>query len=296
MKKTLLFIPLLSTIIFLLYFKITTEINNLSSSDSLYFEEKYFRFFSNNYDNIKPGDFWTLFTEEKGIGFKASKNFGSAIILKDWSMYGFKLTKIIFRPFCTVQLEEDPTNCDAEMWLYHTKDNSYYPPGRRIYLPENYFVIIVPFKKTANENPSIDMIFEFLNLAKFNKTLYENKKKELIEVTPKKSVKLFQIIQNQPSYMFETELPITNQSCLFMVFTKYHFISNKDFNTLNQINNKLFGEINNKEDFYIKNIKNFYRNWRNVEDLKPSASLMMYNNSCYLRNIFISLIFYLLLF
>ena len=144
---------------------------------------------SNNYETIDPGNMWTK--DEDGAGFIAKKDFGSIILLKDWSMYNFKLIKIMLRKECIY----DVNDCAAEMWLIHTKDNGYYPPGRRIFMKENYFIIVVPFVKTKNENPAIDSIFNYLNLKE-----YANNNEN---VSPKKPVKLYQIIQNQPSFLFE---------------------------------------------------------------------------------------------
>ena len=134
---------LLSRIIFILFI-VTTPISkaiNIVSMGSYYYEEKYFRILSNNYDSIDPGNFWgkinaTSKDKYLGIGFNAKKDFGSLILLKDWSMYNFKLTKIIFKTGCSFRKSE----CDAEMLLYHTKDNGYYPPGRRIFMKQNFFV------------------------------------------------------------------------------------------------------------------------------------------------------------
>ena len=133
-------------------FKVTFENN------SSYYEEKYFRILSNNYETIDPGNMWR--DDEDGYGFIAKKDFGSLIFLKDWSMYNFKLTKILFKNKCSLGFEKK--KCDSEMWLIHTKDNGYYPPGRRIFIKQNYFVIVVPFVKTSDSNPAIDSIFEVL--------------------------------------------------------------------------------------------------------------------------------------
>jgi hypothetical protein len=112
----------------------------LNSSESYYYDEKYFRILTNNYDPINPGNGWNNRSSD-GIGFKPNNNFGSIILLKDWSMYNFKLTQVLFRKECSFNYED--FDCSAEMWLYHTKDNQYYPPGRRIYLKQNFFVIVV---------------------------------------------------------------------------------------------------------------------------------------------------------
>ncbi len=257
------------------------ELISLESDSSLYYEEKYFRFLANNYDNISPGDSWTILPVEKGIGFKAQKDFGSAIILKDWSMYSFKLTKIVFRPFCTVEFENSTDYCNAEMWLYHTKDNGYYPPGRRIFLKENYFVLIIPFKKSHINNPSNDLIFKFLRLDIFSQFIADGK--GMKEISPIKPVKLYQIIQNQPAYLFEGKIPESGEETLYMVFSQYHLISESDFVFLEMTYKKIFG------DDYVSSLKiditvddEYFRNWKNLEEMKPKVNLMMYNGSNYI--------------
>ena len=257
----------------------TTSQINLSSSDSYYYDEKYFRLLTNNYDEINPGNVWKDLNSD-GIGFKANKNFGSIILLKDWSMYNFKLTHIFFRKNCSFNYEN--FNCDAEMWLYHTKDNQYYPPGRRIFMEQNFFIIVVPFVRTDNNNPANDLLLDYLNLESYN----ANKKNANKKIWPKKPVKLHHIIQNQPSYLFEGKYNETNT--LFMVFTQYHFISEKLYGTLDNI--KTNKEINTNIICESK----IYRNVRKLEEIKPSATLMAYSKGSYLKNIFAIIVLFLI--
>jgi hypothetical protein len=256
----------------------TTSQINLSSSDSYYYDEKYFRLLTNNYDEINPGNVWKDLNSD-GIGFKANKNFGSIILLKDWSMYNFKLTHIFFRKNCSFNYEN--FNCDAEMWLYHTKDNQYYPPGRRIFMEQNFFIIVVPFVRTDNNNPANDLLLDYLNLESYNANKKINKK-----ISPKKPVKLHHIIQNQPSYLFEGKYNETNT--LFMVFTQYHFISEKLYNTLVNI------EPNKEINTNIICDSKIYRNVRKLEEIKPSATLMAYSKGSYLKNIFAIIVLFLI--
>jgi len=285
---------LLSIIIFILFFfsySVSQDLE-LKSDNSYYYEEKYFRILSNNYDSIDPGNFWNLIgnngdKEYFGLGFEAKKDFGSLILLKDWSMYNFKLTKIFFRVNCSFIYEDN--KCDAEMLFYHTKDNGYYPPGRRIFMKQNFFIIYVPFVKTSNDNPSNDLIFKFLNLEKYS---------DGGKVTPLKPVKLYQIIQNQPSYLFEGKFD--DKDTLFMVFTQYHFISISDYDKLTYI-------LSNQKNFTIEHkfVKDnekdldydpkIYRNMKKSEILKQKVSLMVYSKAEYLK-IFILFYYFLLSF
>ena len=158
---------ILSRLIFILFI-INSSNSNLDNlkyeENSYYYEEKYFRILSNNYDTIDPGTEWKEFDE--GYGFSAKKDFGSLILLKDWSMYNFKLTKVLFKKGSSFNYENN-LEVKAEMWLIHTKDNGYYPPGRRIHLQQNYFILIVPFVETDNNNPAADSLLEYLNLKEF---------------------------------------------------------------------------------------------------------------------------------
>ena len=219
-----------------------------------------------------------LFTD--GIGFQSNKDFGSIILLKDWSMYNFKLTKIFFRNECSFTYED--SNCDAEIWLYHTKDNQYYPPGRRIYMEQNFFIIVIPFVKTDNENPANDLIFDFFNLERYA-SVYNDANKR---ISPKKPIKLHHIIQNQPSYLFEGKYD--SAETLFLVFTQYHYLSNNMYNLLKSIN---FGELNTEVE--LSGDQKIYRNMRKLNEIKPSATLMAYNKGSYLKNIITFIILFL---
>jgi hypothetical protein len=264
-----------------------------------YYEEKYFRILSNNYDTIDPGTEWKEFDE--GYGFVAKKDFGSLILLKDWSMYNFKLTKVLFVKSSSFNYGNE---VDAEMWLIHTKDNGYYPPGRRIYLKQNYFIIVVPFVKTDNNNPAADSLLEFLNFKEFRENSGQN--------SPKKPVKLYQIIQNQPSYLFEGNYK--NIDALFMVFTQYHYIT-KDYltylkekkenqfdletnNVTNAVNDTLRLRLLDDDECEIcldETNKKIYRNTKYENDIKPKATLMAYSNANYLKNVLFFLIIFIFL-
>ena len=252
----------------------------LNSSESYYYDEKYFRILTNNYDPINPGNGWNNRSSD-GIGFKPNNNFGSIILLKDWSMYNFKLTQVLFRKECSFKYED--FDCSAEMWLYHTKDNQYYPPGRRIYLKQNFFVIVVPFLVSDNNNPGNDEILDYLNLERYSQT-YKNPN---ILISPKKPVKLYQIIQNQPSYLFDGIYNSTDT--LFMVFAHYHYISKKMYDILNKTCNV---EIN--KNITQDSDKKIYRNVRKLEEIKPRATLLAYSNAIFLKNFLAFLVLFLI--
>ncbi len=274
---------------------ITPQSFKLASADSIYYPEKYFRFLANNYDSIAQGDFWTTFPIEKGIGFEANEDFGSFLFVKDWSMYSFKLRKIVFRPFCSYKLQNDgDTNnfCDVEMLLYHSIDNNYYPPGRRIHLGINYLIISIPFKKSTLMNPANDKLFQFLRLDMLQEIVIRNQSINNIfpKISPFKPIKLYQIIQHQPSYLFENELiPGSEIRALYLVFSKFHYISQLDFNNLETVFNNFFpnaAKLNLTNSTSLNKIitdKVIYRNWDNARELEPTATLMAYNRGFYIH-------------
>ena len=210
-------------------------------------------------------------------------------------MYSFKLRKIVFRPYCSYLLNsKDSINfCDAEMLLYHSIDNNYYPPGRRVDLGINYLVISVPFKISTLMNPANDKLFSFLQLDMFKDAIQNigNIQSTFPRISPFKPVKLYQIIQHQPSYLFENELiPGSNIKSLYLVFAKFHYISQLDYDNLNNVYNSLFA--NSTQKLYLSTInnlgtfisdKNIYRNWDNANELEPTATLMAYNRGFYIH-------------
>ena len=270
---------LLQIILAFIFFNTYSSKYKLESNNSYYYDEKYFRLLTNNYNEINPGNFWKNFYSD-GIGFKSIKDFGSIILLKDWAMYNFKLIQIFFRNNCTFEYEG--FNCNAEMWLYHTRDNQYYPPGRRIYIKQNVFIIVIPFVSSDNENPANDLIFDFLNLEGYRNSL----SKANAKISPKKPIKLHQIIQNQPSYLFNGRYNDTDT--LFMVFTQYHFISENMLRNLDAVSQQT-NDINT----IVTNIEKIYRNIRKLEEIKPKATLLAYSKGSYLKNIFAVIILFL---
>ena len=280
----------MKNIFFFIIFNMLILINNqqLQLNQSYYYEEKYFRILTNNYEDIVQGEFWQIDNENGGFGFIAKKDFGSLILLKDWSMYNFKLTKVIFRNECSFIYGD--RKCDAEMWLIHTKDSSYYPPGRRIYIKQNYFIIVVPFEKTDNKNPGVDSIFDSLNLEAYKVTEGEKKDK----ITPEKPVKLYKIIQNQPSLLFDGTYK--ERQTLIMVFTQYHFISEANFEELNALYTKeqitIKGYIKFDDNEGNDQVK-IFRNVKNDEEIKPKVTLLSYNKANFLNSILPLLIIFL---
>jgi hypothetical protein len=277
MKNLLIiFINLLSFIFILTDYP---EPIKLDRYKSVYYQEKYFRFLANNYENIKQGDYWTSFNDEKAIGFQASRDFGSFLFVKDWSIYSFKLTKIMFRPFCSYKTknEDNEITYDAELLLYHTIDNNYFPPGKRVYLGINFLIISVPFKKTDFMDPSSDKLLEFLNLE-----IYKNSFGKGLKIGPYKPIKLYQMIQHQPQYLFEATDFSSNEKTLYLIFSQYHNINERDYELLKYVYNDVFkfGEFDPILEY--ENII-VYRNFQNPDELKSRLTLMAYNNQNYFK-------------
>jgi len=270
------------------FLSILTDNFILDPINSIYYQEKYFRFLANNYENIIQGNYWTKFSDENGIGFKASKDFGSFLFVKDWSIYSFKLTKIIIRPYCSYKTQFNGNNeisYDAELLLYHSIDNNYFPPGKRIYLGINYLIISIPFKKTNDNDPSIDKLFDFLNIDKFSNS---------IKVGPKKPIKLYQMIQHQPQYLFESTDKFSKEKTLYLIFSQYHHISTADHDKLIKIFND--SQLKTDGETQFEDPSKIYRNFQNPDDLKSRLTLMAYNNQHYFKLywIFLIIIYFML--
>ena len=257
----------------------------LDPSKSVYYQEKYFRFLANNYENIKQGDYWTSFNDEKAIGFQASKDFGSFLFVKDWSIYSFKLTKIMFRPFCSYKTQfkgGDEQKYDAELLLYHTIDNNYFPPGKRVYLGINFLIISVPFKKTDFMDPSSDKLLEFLNLEIYRNSLEKNHN---LKIGPYKPIKLYQMIQHQPQYLFEATDYSSSETTLYLIFSQYHNINRRDYELLSAVYDTFnFEDVDKNPIADFDNDKTIvYRNFQNPDELKSRLTLMAYNNQNYFK-------------
>ena len=187
----------------------------------------------------------------------------------------------MFRPFCSYKTQngENEMEYDAELLLYHTIDNNYFPPGKRVYLGINFLIISVPFKKTDFMDPSSDKLLEFLNLEIYKNTFENNHN---LKIGPYKPIKLYQMIQHQPQYLFEAKDFSSNEKTLYLIFSQYHNINERDYALLNYVYNNVFkfGEFDPILDY--ENII-VYRNFQNPDELKSRLTLMAYNNQNYFK-------------
>ena len=99
-------------------------------------------------------------------------------------------------------------------------------------------------------------------------------------------MKLYQIIQNQPSYLFDGKY--NNADTLFMVFAHYHYISAKMYIILKDIGGDINKNIAQDSD------KKIYRNVRKLEEIKPRATLLAYSNAIFLKNFLAFLVLFLI--
>lgn len=263
---------------------------NIVSSESQFYDEKYFRFLSNNYDILTTGNEWSYFPEERAIGVTMNKNqtnLGSFIFVKDWAMYSFNLQKILFRVGSEHQINGE--EFDAEMQFVHTIDPNYYAPGRRVNLGVSYLVLSILFKKTEDTNPGRSKLFEFMNLEAY--------KNGTIPAEMSRNIKLHYIVQHQPAYLYQGSLTYPEcQPALWMVQSQYHLISNTDLSHLkdviaNKISTGFANEKTNERNIQPKiGTTVVYRNWNEPEVMTPKPTLMGYNSSSFVNIGYVTLI------
>lgn len=259
---------------------------NINSLQTFYLQEKMFRILNNEYD-VNINSTWTTFTNEKAIGIKSNKdNLGSIILVKDWGMYKFVLNKILFR--AGVEHSIDGVKYDAEMQLIHTYDSNYYSPGKRIDLGINYFVVSLFFKKTEDANPLASELFHYMNLKSFANST---------NTTMLKDIKLNEIIQHQPAYMYEGSLTYPDcQKALWYVNTQYHLIKQSDYDALVSATKMLTGydaTNQNVRDQFTGDYK-VYRNYNDITKFVPRVTMMNYSGAEMISKNFILMIIVLI--
>lgn len=263
---------------------------NLDISQSLYFDERYFRFLSNNYNPLTKDNSWQYFEEEKAIGIAPTKNqtnFGSFVFVKDWAMYNFNLQKILFRVGSEHQINGQ--TFDAEMQLIHTIDTNYYAPGRRINLGVSNLVISIFFQKTEDNNPGKTRLFDFMNLAGFVSGNSTN-------INMNRNIKLHYMVQHQPSLLYKGSLSYPEcEPTLWLAFTQYHLIGAFDLSQLTlAIQSKVSlldstTKMNTRNIFSVAPGTQVFRNWNDVSQLSPKPNLLAYSSSSYINFSYVTL-------
>lgn len=253
---------------------------DIITDDTFYYEEKYFRFLTNQYKQLTENNTWTVLNEERAVGFVPTTeqvDFGSFILVKDWAMHNFLLNKILFRVKSEHTINGE--TFDVEMQLVHSLDHNYIPPGRSIALDANYLVISVFFKVTPDSNPARSELFQFMNLEGFASGTSAN---------IAKSIKLHHIIQHQPSYLYQGTLTYPGcEDALWLIFSNFHLITQTDYNNLVKVinsqagNNSLVDSVNgfNARDVHINIDAPVYRNWKDPSAMRSRVTLMTYNSS-----------------
>ena len=264
---------------------------NIDPAQSLYFDEKYFRFLSNSYTPLTTENQWKYLEEEKAIGITptaAQKTFGSFILVKDWSMYNFNLDKILFRVGSEHKINGQ--TFDAEMQLVHSIDTNYYAPGRRVNLGVSYLVISIFFQKTEDTNPARSKLFDFMNLSGFASA-------NATDVFMHRSIKLHHIVQHQPSYLYKGSLTFPEcEPALWLLFSQYHLISASDLTKLTtaiQAKTSITDSVtrkNTRDAFPVASTTPIYRNWNELDKLTARPTLMSYSSGAYLHFTFVSFI------
>jgi carbonic anhydrase len=248
---------------------------DINSYQSVYYEDKYFRLLSNNYDKVSTNTTWQLFQNERAIGIQGSPNFGSIVLVKDWSLHNFFLEKVLFR--IGSEHTVDAVNYAVEMQLIHTYDDHYYNPGRRVNLGVNYFVISFFFKITPDENPAASRLFEFMDLeGYYNKTSNGQMSKP---------IKLHHIVQHQPSYLYQGSMTFPDcQEALWMVTSQFHLIRQSDFNLLKAASASLLDQtLDTNIRSQSNRITTVYRNYEDLTRFVPRATMLSYDSASNLK-------------
>jgi carbonic anhydrase len=243
---------------------------DISSYQSVYYEEKYFRLLTNNYERVSINTTWQAFENERAVGIQGTPNFGSIVLVKDWSLHNFFLDKILFR--VGSEHTVDNVNYAVEMQLVHSYDDNYYNPGRRVNLGVNNLVISFFFKITADDNPAASRLFEFMDLQGFqNKTNGQMGK----------AIKLHHIVQHQPAYLYEGSLTYPDcQQSLWVLNSQYHLIRQSDFDRLKAVSASFLdaGTNTNVRSQSTRNTT-VYRNYDDITKFVPRATMMSYDSS-----------------
>jgi carbonic anhydrase len=244
---------------------------DVDSYHSAYYEEKYFRLLTNNYENVPVNTTWTSFPNERAVGIQGSPNFGSIILVKDWALHNFFLQKVLFK--VGSEHTVDNVKYDVEMQLIHTYDDNYYNPGRRVDPGVNYMVISYFFKRTSDDNPAASRLFEFMDLQG-----YQNK---TTNGQMKKPIKFHYMVQHQPAYMYQGTLTYPDcQQALWVVNSQYHLIRESDFNLLKEVSADLIDPVlNTNVRSQSTRTVTVYRNFQDLTKLVPRATMMSYDSA-----------------
>mmetsp|Transcript_42013 Transcript_42013/g.44043 ORF Transcript_42013/g.44043 Transcript_42013/m.44043 type:complete len:316 (-) Transcript_42013:137-1084(-) len=171
---------------------------NLVSNNAIYREERFFRIISSNYTAFNTP--WEDFPEDKSMGW--SGDLGTIILVRDWSMYRFNLTKVLFRYGSAHSVDEFDYNIEVE--LHHKLDTNYRTKGRYIH-PSSEKLIISTFfmgqeeiKYDEDGDPiPRSLLFNYTNLEQ----LKESPNSQTVSF--EREIKLSLLVQNTPGFLYE---------------------------------------------------------------------------------------------
>ena len=234
-----MFLSLLSIISFLIIY-VDTQSNpngtfcnsgnqspiDISDSNAKFIPEKYFRLLFINYTNFPQGSLWTINNTDLSlqIGNMTLSKFdmGSVVIIKDYAMYQFNLSKILFRT--PSEHTFNGTNYDGEIQLIHTFAWDINMGGRKILLTSNYLVISVFLKITNTTTNSTTSIFNFTNLNDFLGANSQGFSRD---------IKMRNLLINMPAYLYEGSLTSANcDPAIWILQSNFNYISQNDYNNL----------------------------------------------------------------
>ena len=268
--------------------KTQSPINIISGGTSFY-EENFFRLLTNNYGEIPQETKWELFPTEKSFGFNIKSNTATIQIVKDWSIYQYTLTKVLFRSKSEHRI--DGNIFDVEMQLFHDLDDNYIPIGRQIDQPIKKLIISLFFMK-AKTNEVADNFFLWSNLAGFASST---------STTFTKRILLCNLVQNVPSYLYQGTYSYPDcADTLWMISTKYALISNSDFSNITKVLERavykdILTDVNGRDVNFFVNSKLVYRNFNNIQKLTPEKSYFRYDSSSFMEiSIIISVLVFLI--
>ena len=261
---------------------------DILESRVIYRENRNFRIISSNYTNLNTT--WQVIPEEKTVGFQGK--FGYSLFMKDWAIYKFNLEKIYFRTTSGHKIEG--MNYDIEMELVHRLDTSYRTPGRYIHPDSEYLVISTFFvKKEMSRDDMTSRFFEYANLD----TFVINKERN--DIYFKNKLKLNQMIQNQPGYLYTGTLSQGFCDTAWrMILPKFQLITSAEYDTfqtlMKDLNflNTIEPDSNNARDLQPINVNTeIYTNVELTSRLLPEANQNQFDFSVYVNlNLFVLLL------
>ena len=264
--------------------KIQSPIPILSQKTTFY-QQNYFRIVQNNYTNIDLSVGWSNLPNDKAIGIvppAGQTSFGPMIIMKDWALYQFDLTKILFRYGSEHTI--DNIKYDVEMQLIHSINNTYRSPGRYISLGDVSTLVVSIFFVNGNLTlQDNSLLFNFTNFTYFANQQIANPTKT-IPNTFSRAFKLRTIVQHAPGYNYVgTTTSSPCNKALYFLFPQYHLIPNDMLTLMKNLYNAL-GYLDsatgtNTRDLQLDQNVVVYRNYDQLSRLLIEKNKLQYTKT-----------------